>query len=190
MGNSSHMRDNDGLKNLGPNSDQFLNQPNESTNSNSQQYSVFKPTTFTDPAGTIIDSHLEGINDLLKASVPMSSFEPYNVELDTAPDSSGLDTPGQSLSDDRSFFGKGSLNIGWDELHSTPASRKSRSPRVIKFIKRNDNFYAGPSSLAEKTLQKVRFTFSGVESMTASDVTELATTNSDSNHLESGSIEG
>lgn len=190
IGNSSHVRDNDVLKNLDPNSDQCLNQPNESTNSNTQQCSIFEPTTVTDPAGTIMDGHPEGVNDLAKASVQLSSFEPYILELNTAPGSSGLDTPGQSISDGTSVVCKGSLNIVQDELHFGPASRKRRSPRIIKFIKCDENIHAGPSSLAEKTLQKVRFTVSGVESMTAPDVTEAATADPDYNHLESGSKEG
>lgn len=190
MVNSSHVRDNNSLKNLDFNSDQCLNQPNESTNSNSQQYSVFKSTIVTDPAETIKDSHSEGNNDLAKVSVTMNTSEPFNVKLNTAPGSCGLDSPGASISEGTSVVSKGGINIGRDEWPLDRVTRKSRSQRIFKFIKRDDNFHAGPSSLTGNTVQKVKFEFSSVESMTASDATEAATAHPDYNHLESGSEEG
>ncbi|XP_078159928.1 uncharacterized protein LOC144555463 isoform X2 [Carex rostrata] len=190
MVNSSHVRDNNSLKNLDFNSDQCLNQPNESTNSNSQQCSVFKSTIVTDPAETIKDSHSEGINDLAKVSVTMNTSEPFNVKLNTAPGSCGLDSPGASISEGTSAVSKGGINIGRDEWPLDRVTRKSRSQRIFKFIKRDDNFHAGPSSLTGNTVQKVKFEFSSVDSMTASDPTEAATADPDYNHLESGSEEG
>lgn len=65
------------MKNLDRNSDQCLNQPIESTNSNFQHCPVSKPITVSNLAETFTDSVPEGIDDLAKCSFPNNIIEKY-----------------------------------------------------------------------------------------------------------------